>query len=350
MRCCCPFSCPTVVSVAIVVGILAGLKAMPWEAWYACVLVPAVLYALFADKTKRTVILDKVVLVTGASSGLGKNLAIEASKRQAKKVILVARSEGKLHETAAECKKVNSQPGFEAVVMTCDLNDVQDIKRLAGRVTAEHGAVDLLINNAGAGAWKHMEDHTPEDVVAMLACPLQAGMVLTALLVPEMAKAGTGHIMNITSISGFAAFRGAVGYSAARWGVRGFTKNLYWDMKELGIGVTLLSPAEIEGTDYFKTAGGDSKNRIPALFQLLGKFGLNYSPAATAWAGLNAVENGWSIANTPAHVAHLSVVCNGLLPFFIECVANCGSAGVRGKKQSREAPQQELAAPLATQS
>lgn len=318
---------------------------MPLEAWIACVCVPAVLYGLFADKTKRTVIADKVVLVTGASSGLGKCLSIEAAKRGAKKMILVARSEGKLHETAEECKKVNKTPGFEAVVMTCDLNDIQDIKRLAAKVTAEHGAVDLLVNNAGAGAWKHMEDHTPEDIVAMLACPLQAGMVLTALLVPEMAKAGTGHIMNITSVSGNAAFRGAVGYSAARWGVRGFTKNLYWDMKELGIGVTLLNPAEIEGTDYFKTAGAESHARIPALFQLLGKLGLNYSPAMTAWAGLNAVENGWNIANTPGHVAHLTVVVNGMLPWVIELVANCGGSGRRGTKQ-QPPHRMELAAPL----
>merc|ERR1712154_438662 len=128
--------------------------------------------------------------------------------------------------------------------------------------------------------------------------------------------------------------------------VRGFSKMLYWDLKEHGIGVTLLSPAEIEGTDYFKNeagkAGGDSHNRIPLLFQLVGKLGLNYTTNGVAWAGMNAVENDWSIANVPCYLAHAFVVCNGLIPFFIESMINCGWVG---KRSGSKAGDQEMAAP-----
>jgi len=348
--CCCPFNCPTFFSVVAVVGVLYGLRELPFYWWCGIVLPIAAMYALLAEKTNRTAVYDNTILITGASSGLGRALAIEVSKRQCKKLILVARSVGKLEETAQMCKDVNKNPSFTTVIETCDLNDVQDIKRLANKVNSEHGAMGILVNNAGAGAWKHIEEHTPEDVVAMLACPLQAGIVLTALLVPEMIKAKTGHVVNVTSLAGMTAFRGCVGYGAARWGVRGFSKMLYWDLKEHGIGVTLLSPSEIEGTDYFKAApgkaGSESHNKIPLLFQLIGKLGLNYTTSGVAWAGVNAVENGWSIANVPWYLAHLSVVVNGMVPFFIESSSNMGSPGKRSAAVAA-ARQQELAAPLA---
>merc|ERR1711865_1261675 len=105
--------------------------------------------------------------------------------------------------------------------------------------------------------------------------------------------------MNITSAACNLGFRGAIGYGSARWAIRGFTKHLYWDMKELGIGVTLLNAAEITGTDYFKDApgkaGGGSKARIPKLFQLVDALGINYSTDQVAAAGFSGVESGWSI-------------------------------------------------------
>jgi short-subunit dehydrogenase len=327
---------------------LYGLRVIPLEYWCGIVLVPAVLYAVLAEKTNRTAVYDNVVLITGASSGLGRALALECARRQCKKLILVARSEGKLKETADMCKAENKNPSFSTAVELCDLNDVKDVERMAKKVSAEHGAMGILINNAGAGAWKHIEEHTAEDVVSMLACPLQAGILLSALLVPDMIKAKTGHIMNVTSAAGMTAFRGAVGYGASRWGVRGFSKMLYWDLKEHGIGVTLLSPAEIDGTDYFKNApgkaGGDSHNRIPSLFILVGKLGLNYTTKGVAWAGMNAVENGWSIANVPCYLAHAFVVVNGMIPFFVESIVNCGA---NGKRSGKTSAQQEMAAPLA---
>merc|ERR1711865_285398 len=104
--------------------------------------------------------------------------------------------------------------------------------------------------------------------------------------------------MNITSAACNLGFRGAIGYGSARWAIRGFTKHLYWDMKELGIGVTLLNAAEITGTNYFKDApgkaGSSSKAKIPALFQLVDRLGLNYNTEQVAAAALDGVEKGWA--------------------------------------------------------
>lgn len=327
VRCCCPCNFTTVIGCILTIEILHALRFANMWVWCAIVVFPAVVYAMFGERTKATPVADKVVLVTGASSGLGKAIAIEAAKRGAKKVILVARSAGKLQETAAECAACDS--GCEAHVETCDLTDKEDMKRLAKKVTDEHGALDVLVNNAGAGRWLHIEETTPEEALDMFQVPVQAAITLTALLVPAMAKAKTGHVLNVTSAAGMVAFRGAVGYSTARWAMRGFSKNLYWDVKQLGIGVTLLCPAEIEGTNYFVTAGEDSHNKIPILFWAVGKLGLNYTTGGTAWAAWNAVENGWSVALTPFFVTHLFGLLNQIVPFFVEAIANVGPRGIR---------------------
>jgi len=256
-------------------------------------LVPALSYAVLSERTKRTAIQDKVVLVTGASSGLGKAFALECTRRGCQKVILVARTKSRLEEVAAECVSQKANKNFTAVPVPCDLTCTAEVRKMAEQVTKDHGALDLLVNNAGAGAWKHIEETTPEDAIGMMACPYQSTFACSSLFIPSMVNARTGHILNITSAACNIGFRGSVGYASARWAVRGFSKLLYWDVKELGIGVTLLNAAEITGTDYFKDApgkaGAASKARIPALFQLIDKLGINYDTTSVAAAALTAV-------------------------------------------------------------
>lgn len=249
----------------------------------------------------------------------------------------MARTEAKLKEVAAECKAVKTHKSFNAAIMPCDVTSAEGVKQMAERVTNTYGALDLLVNNAGAGEWKHTEDTTPEEALSMMACPYQAAFACSSHFIPAMAKAGTGHIMNVTSAAGSAGFRGAVGYSSARWAMRGFSKNLYWDMKELGVGVTLLNAAEITGTDYFKDApgkaGGASKAKMPSLFQLVGTLGINYTTDQVAKAGLNAVESGWSVVNVPWYLLQPTTVLNCCMPWVVELLCSLGTAGIRGKKK-----------------
>jgi len=332
-----PLNIPTAISSASIVLILLWLRNCSFFTWSCVIGVPALLYAIFAERTKATAVRDKVVLVTGASSGLGKAIAKEVAQRGCKTMVLVARTEAKLKEVAAECKAVKTHKSFNAVVVPCDLTSTEDVNKMAEKVTKDHGALDLLVNNAGAGAWKHTEETTPEEAISMMACPYQTAFACSTLFIPAMAKAGTGHIMNVSSAACNIGFRGAVGYGSSRWAVRGFTKNLYWDMKELHIGVTLLNAAEITGTEYFKDApgkaGGSSKAKIPILFQLVDKLGVNYSTEQVAAAGVTAVESGWSVVNVPWYLLHPTVVLNCCVPWVVELVCSLGSAGIRGKRK-----------------
>jgi len=316
---------PTAVSASALVFSLMWLRQCSFITWICVALVPALLYGVFSERTKATAVQDKVVLVTGASSGLGKAFALECTRRGCQKVILVARTKSKLEEVAAQCVALKANKNFTAVPVPCDLTCAAAVQNMAEKVTKDHGALDLLVNNAGAGAGKHIEETTPEDAIQMMACRYQTIFACSSLFIPSMVKAQTGHILNVTSAACSLGFRGAVRYA---------TKLLYWDVKELGIGVTLLNAAEITGTDYLKDAPGKAdaalKARVPSLFQLVDKLGINYDTSSVAAAGLTAVESGWSVVNVPWYLLHPFIVLNGCCPWFVEFLCSLGSSGKRG--------------------
>lgn len=324
---------PVAVTAACVLAMLFYLRCCDLSTWLLLVAVPAVAYGLLAETTKQTPIKDAVVLVTGASSGLGKAIAKDAARRGAKTVILVSRTRSKLEEVARELVELNGK--VNAVVITCDLYSIDAMKALAEKVVQEHGPLDLLVNNAGAGAWKHTEDTSPEEAVEMMACPYQAAFSLSSLFTPSMVAANTGHILNITSAASMLGIRGAVGYATTRWAVRGFSRCLAQDMKELGVGVTLLNAGEITGTEYFSNAagkaGGDSYQKIPYLFQLVDKLGLNMSTDQVAAAALMAVEKGWMETLVPSYLLYPTMVLYSVVPAFVELVCNVGQTGMRKK-------------------
>lgn len=290
-------------------------------------IVPAVLYGCLAERTKPFgSIKGKTVLVTGASSGLGKAIAIEAARRGAAQVVLVARGEAALRAVA----KIIGED--QATILPVDVSDTSAVRKALGTLD---GRIDLLVNNAGAGAWKFTEETTPEEAGQMMAVPYQAAFTLTSLLLPAL-SARKGHVLNVTSIASMCGWRGGVGYGSARWAMRGFSLLLAQDAKELGVGVTLLNPAEITGTAYFSDAdgkaGSSSKEKIPDLFKLVERLGLNNSTEQVAVAGLNAVEAGWSTVHVPGWLLVPSRMLADVMPAVLEALVAIGPSGLRSTK------------------
>jgi len=318
-----------VTSTSIAVALLYLVRLCHWTVFVCCVAIPGLLYALLAERTKATQVAGKTLLVTGGSSGLGLEIAKEAAKRGAAKVILMSRTRKKLEAAAKLCETTAVVAGnkpFEAMIVPCDLSSLDAVREAVKLLPP----VDILVNNAGAGAWKHIEDTSPEEAVKMMACPYQSMFAMTSLLVPTMiARAKDCHVLNVTSAASMLGLRGAVAYGSARWAVRGFSRMLKQDLKEYGIGVTLLNPAEITGTSYFTANGGH--DRIPALFQMVDKIGLNYSAAQVASAALDGVEKGWSNIDTPGHVMIPTKMLIDTVPCFVEFLCTLGSAGLRTK-------------------
>ena len=318
------------ISAATAVALIYSMRTCEWMTFVALVIVPGVLYALLAEQTKATKLRGKTVLVTGSSSGLGLALAREAAKRGAAKVVLASRTKAALEAAAKLCAGDATHGSFEAVVAPCDVTKPDDVRALIKKLPP----VDVLVNNAGAGAWKHVEETTPEEAYGMMACPYQAAFTMTSLLVPTMvARATDCHVVNVTSAASEVGFRGAVGYATARWAMRGFSRMLAQDLKQLGIGVTHLNAAEISGTSYFSDApgkaGAASHAKIPYLFQLVDGLGLNYTTTQVAAAALDGVEKGWSTVLVPGFLLIPTKMVADVVPCFLEFLCGLGPAGRR---------------------
>jgi short-subunit dehydrogenase len=258
------------VQAALLLALFLWVRDLSGFAFVLLVAAPVVAYGLLSNRTRPHPLRGATVLITGASSGLGRALAIDAARRGARRVHLVARTERTLRET--EKQMAVAAPGTETHIHLCDVGDSDAVASMAAQIVTQHGAPEILVNNAGAGAWKHIEDTPPGEARQMLAVPTMAAAYLTQAFVPAMAQRGYGHVVNVTSAASMAGFRGAVVYGTARWGVRGLSRYLYADLAPLGIGVTLFNGAEITGTEYFSDApgkaGSASHDAIPWLFQL----------------------------------------------------------------------------------
>jgi NAD(P)-dependent dehydrogenase (short-subunit alcohol dehydrogenase family) len=117
---------------------------------------------------------NKIVLITGASSGIGAATA-RVTAREGAHVLLLARSQEKLDDLAQEIRR----EGGQARVYPVDMTDAQAVAGVAGRITRDVGTPDIIVNNAGAGRWLSMEETSSEEAVAMMAAPYFAAFFLT---------------------------------------------------------------------------------------------------------------------------------------------------------------------------
>jgi NAD(P)-dependent dehydrogenase (short-subunit alcohol dehydrogenase family) len=174
-----------------------------------------------------------VVIVTGASSGIGRSTAIRFGK-SGWTVVLAAR---RPDELAAVAKQIDA-----AVVVPTDLRDPAGIATLVARATAVTGQIDALVNNAGlGGAASVLTDD--ETVTAMVEVNLLAPIRLMRAVVPVMRAQGHGAIVNIGSVAGEIGISGT--YSATKFALRGLTDSVRRELKGTGIGVTLIEPGHI---------------------------------------------------------------------------------------------------------
>lgn len=313
--------------------ILMISRALDFPAFMTLFVLPFMLYAAFANRTKSHKIAGSTILITGASSGLGRAMAHDAALRGAKQVLLVARTESKLIEVELEIRALTTTT--EPVVLPCDLTDPAAVKSLKEMVEAQYGTPDILVNNAGAGAWLHLEETSPEEAVAHMACPYQAAFTVSQAFIEGMTTRGSGHIVNITSAASLAGFRGAISYGTARWAMRGFSQYLRADLANLGIGVTLINAAEIGDTAYFSNqegkAGQASQARIPWLFSSSLVKQLSYNSQQTATAALRAVEQGTHEAMIPLQLLVGVDWINRVMPDLLHFALRIGSAGRRSR-------------------
>ena len=188
----------------------------------------------------------KLVLTTGASSGIGAAIAKEAALRGAVS-ILVGRNEDKLKNVVHAIRACNG------AVMTyaTDVTIAENCDRLRAAVERSHGVPDIVINNAGTGRWSYLEETTYGEVDEMIDAPFRAALYVTRAFLPAMMTRGTGAVGNVSSIACYLPWSGATAYTAQRWAMRGFNEALRADFKGTKLSATLLACSTVD-TGYFE--------------------------------------------------------------------------------------------------
>ncbi|HEU0071545.1 MAG TPA: SDR family NAD(P)-dependent oxidoreductase [Alphaproteobacteria bacterium] len=177
-----------------------------------------------------------VALLTGASSGIGRALAVELSQRGARLILL-----GRRIEALDETRMMLRDPS-QAWMLPADLTDPEQRRAVPALARACAGRLDLLINNAGAVAAGLLEAQSEEAWRRLLEINLVAPMALSRDLCAMLAASGQGRIVNIGSMFGDIAFPHFAAYSASKFALRGWSDALRREYADLGIGVTYCAP------------------------------------------------------------------------------------------------------------
>ena len=193
---------------------------------------------LFVGYNERLMgLAGKVALVTGASRGLGKAMALALAAESAR-VALVARDAEALAAVAGEARGL----GAEAEVFPTDVADESQVRQLESDVIGKFGPVDILINNAGINVRKNCVDYTLAEWNSVLHTNLTSAFLMCRSFVPHMKGRGYGRIINITSIMSHISLPQRTIYSATKAGLLGFTKSLALELVSDGITVVAISP------------------------------------------------------------------------------------------------------------
>jgi short-subunit dehydrogenase len=189
---------------------------------------------------------DRVVLITGASNGIGRRLAIDLAARGAI-VVGCGRSPERLQAISAEMR--SASPRSKAI--ECDVAKLDQVREMVTGVLSNFGKIDILINNAGIGMRKPFVE-TPIDVIEALMRTNYLGAVYcTHEALPSMIARGSGHIVNISSAAGKIGTVNVAGYCASKFAVNGLSESLYYELKPLGIDVSVICPGPVR-TDFNK--------------------------------------------------------------------------------------------------
>jgi short-subunit dehydrogenase len=205
---------------------------------------------------------SKLVLVTGASSGIGEATAKRYGASGAR-VLLFARNAERLGAVANAIRR----EGGTATAYPVDLSDAKAIEEVSARIAREAGTPDILINNAGAGRWLPLIETTPEEALAMIEVPYLAAFNLTRAFLPQMLARRSGGIACVTSPASYLTWPNACAYIAARHALKGFADGLRNELRGTGITVTLVVLGAVE-TPYWEHNPG-SRAHVPVANTML---------------------------------------------------------------------------------
>ena len=187
---------------------------------------------------------DKIIVITGASSGIGRSAAIEFAYKGAK-LTLVARSKEKLDELAKSLSK-----STEVLVCQCDVSDKSQVESMTAQVLSKFGKIDILVNNAGFAIYGTVSDLSIEEIESQMRTNYLGMVYCTKNFLPIFQKQNSGHIVNVASVAASFGLPGIASYCASKFAMLGFSEGLKHELRGTNIGVTVVSPIMVR-TNFF---------------------------------------------------------------------------------------------------
>ena len=191
--------------------------------------------------------MEQVALVTGASRGIGREIAKSLAKQNIKVIANYNNSE----EKAIELKKELEAEGIEIDIVKADVSKREEIKNLVKYAIENYGKIDILINNAGISEYKLFTDETDEDWNKVINTNLYSAFAVSQEVIPNMIKNKNGCIINISSVWGMVGASMEVLYSVSKAGIDGLTKALAKELGPSNIRVNAIAPGIVD-TDMCK--------------------------------------------------------------------------------------------------
>ncbi len=245
---------------------------------------------------------SKLILITGASSGIGAEMAKQFAQ-QGHTLLLLARNSQKLDKVCSEIKK----RGGHAYPYSCDSGEYDQVQTITNTIKESHGTPDVIINNAGSGLWRFIEETSYEEILANIKVPYLAAAYMTKAFMPEMLERNSGQIINMTSMAAKMPFSGATAYVASRKTMIGLHEALTMDLYGTGITASLSYFAKVDSSFWKNNPG--SEERLPLAQKLIPII----STETAARAVVNGVEKGQRDITAP-FMARIILFLNWLTP------------------------------------
>lgn len=217
-----------------------------------------------------------LAIVTGASSGIGRETARQLAG-EGWTVVVIARREERLNELVAEF-------GESIVPFALDGGDGEAVLQMAESVLTEHGTPDAIVNSAGAGAWRDIEDTSPEELQSMMDAPFASAFHVVHAFMSAMLREDRGVLIHINSPACIAPWAGSTGYTCSRWALRGLHEALQQDLAGTNIETCHVIFGEVS-SEYFDANENTRKNQ-----PTLGKLFPVSTPEACAKVVVETIE------------------------------------------------------------
>jgi len=188
---------------------------------------------------------EKIVLITGASSGIGRASAVQFAKKGAK-LILIARNKEKLNQVSADLKKYN----VSTFAYECDVSDKLQVNKISKIILDRFGSIDILVNNAGFAVYGSVSNLTIEEIESQMETNYFGMIYFVKNFLPSMLAKKSGHIVNVASVAASFGLPGIASYCASKFAMLGFSEGLKHELKGTGVDITVVSPIMVR-TNFF---------------------------------------------------------------------------------------------------